>query len=353
MAASNAEVMFTGGIPFDTVEDVFRTLAGAVGARALGYPDGEIGELTGWVHNLNHNTWPKAVGVELLGGGDDIDVEAQTASSSQFKIKVGVTEIDLRGLLAYSRVAIRSYEIFRRLRDEGVVPHGVRFQVALPGAWDAISPYFPDPDDWPILTEAWHLALQDEYQRMLAVIPAADLAVQIDFCLELCDASGAIWLDYVPKDEDLFARFTSQEYLSPHVVGLPDEVLLGFHICGGTFPSYPVAHLPDISLPVAAANAIVKNAGRRVDFLHLPVLTSSDDAYFAPLKDIEPGSARVFLGLECNDGSEAMKKRIDAASVCLQGFGVAHYCGYLWNRAILPQLLDDLNSGADRLAAQS
>ena len=157
-------------------------------------------------------------------------------------------------------------------------------------------------------------------------------------------------LPYVPRDEDLFQRFTSPEYLNPLGAGLPDETLLGFHICAGTFPAYPVAHLPDIALPVAAANAIVENAGRRVDFLHLPVLASSDDAYFAPLADLAPGSAKVFLGLECNDGSEAMQKRIVAASVHLRDFGVAHYCGYLWNREILPQLLADLNTGADRLA---
>ncbi len=353
MAARDAQVMFTGGIPFETVEDVFRTLSGAVGGRALGYPDGEIGELSGWVHNLNHNTWSKAEGVDILGGGDNLDIEAKTASSRQFKLKPGVTKLDLRGLLAYSRVAIRSYEVFRRLRNEGVVPQGVRFQAAIPGAWDAISPYFPDANDWPIVTAAWQLALQDEYRRMLEVIPAEDLAIQIDFCLELCDASGAIMFPYVPKDENLFARFTSAEYLAPHTVGLPEEALLGFHICAGTFPSYPVAHLPDISLPVAAANAIVRNAGRRVDFLHLPVLSSSDDAYFAPLRNLSPGSAKVFLGLECNDGSAAMQKRIDAASAHFRGFGVAHYCGYLWNRAILPKLLDDLNAGADKLAAQT
>jgi hypothetical protein len=116
----------------------------------------------------------------------------------------------------------------------------------------------------------------------------------------------------------------------------------------GTFPAYPVAHLPDIALPVATANAIVENAGRRVDFLHLPVLASSDDAYFAPLADVAPGSAKLFLGLECNDGSEAMQKRIDVASAHLRDYGVAHYCGYLWTREILPQFLADLNTGADR-----
>jgi hypothetical protein len=34
-------ILFTGGVPLDTVEDVFRTLAGAVGSRAYAYPHGE------------------------------------------------------------------------------------------------------------------------------------------------------------------------------------------------------------------------------------------------------------------------------------------------------------------------
>jgi hypothetical protein len=351
--AVDAELMFTGGVPYNSVEEVFRALSGAVGDRAIAYPDGEIGELAGWVHNLNHNTWPNVEGVEQLGGGDDIDIDAAQATHRTFKIKEGVTELDLRGTLAYSRVAIESYGVFRRLREEGVIPQGVRFQVALPGAWDAYSSYFPDSQDWPIAELAWQLALQDEYRRMLEVIPAEDLSIQIDFCVEISDASGRIQLDYVPRDVNLLERFTAPGYLAPHVAGIPAEVLLGFHVCAGTYPSYPVAYLPDISLPVAAANAIVRNVGRRVDFIHLPVLKSSGDRYFAPLADLRPGSAKVFLGLECNDGSDAMERRIAAAGRYLKGFGVAHYCGYLWNREIMPRLLQDLATGADKLATPS
>ena len=45
------------------------------------------------------------------------------------------------------------------------------------------------------------------------------------------------------------------------------------------------------------ANAFVAASGRRVDWIHIPVLDRSDDAFFAPLKELEPQGARVYLGV--------------------------------------------------------
>ncbi len=356
MKTQGNEVMFAGGVPGDSVEDVFRMLSDSVGDKALGYPDGEIDERAGWVVNLAHNTWPHVKGLEQLNPPVDkeLDVEAGTSQFNHYTVREGVTELDLRGLLPYARAAIESYAIFTRLRNEGVIPAGVRFQTAIPCAYDAYISYFPNAADWPIATKAWTAAIQDEYRKILEVIPADDLAISLDWCMELVEATGALRqiLPYLPHDDlaDVLASFTSREYIDPHVTGLPDEVLVGFHICGGTFPVYPMATLTDISVPVAAANGIVANAGRRVDFVHLPAVVSSGEAYFAPLAGLSVGETTVYLGLECNDGREAMSGRIDAADKYYHGFGVAHYCGYMWNREILQRLLGDLNAGAEKLA---
>src|SRR5947207_2487497 len=72
-----------------------------------------------------------------------------------------------------------------------------------------------------------------------------------------------------------------------------------------------------------------------------------DQRYFQPLADLAIGDAAVYLGFECNDGLEAMQRRIDAAKSVLPKFGVAHYRGYTLQADILPQVLSDLAAGAE------
>jgi hypothetical protein len=346
------DVLFTGGVPGDSVEDVFRVLAGSVGGRALAYPDGEIGERRAWILTLNTTTWPNVDGLEEIPVPLPEDHPARIFKT--FTIKQDVDKLDLKGLLPYARGAIESYGVFTRLREEGIIDPGVRFQMAIPAAHDAVTVYFPHIEDWPRAFEAWTEAVQDEYRRMLEVIPADDLVIQIDYCTELVHMAHAFdklcdWVPDAPSDETL-ATYTTERYVAPHVATLPEETVLGYHICAGTFPTQPVAELKDLSLPVAIANALAVRSDRRVDYFHLPVMRESDESYFAPLEGLAVGDAAVYLGLECNDGLDAMQRRITDARRVLPDFGVAHYCGYVWNQDILPELLADLAAGADHNA---
>lgn len=352
MEKSNADVMFTGGVPGDSVEDVFTQLSNAVGDRAIAYPDGEHGERNAWILGVSLNVFPKVAGLEKVKS--PLPYGHAYKYFNNFKISDGVKEINLDGALPYARDAIASYKVFKRMRDEGKIAEGVRFQSSIPCAHDAICNSFPNVEDWPRMFDAWQRALTQEYRKMLEVIPANELCVQLDFCTELTHIGGALpksvkWVPYVSV-EDTLRKYTSKEYIAPHVVGLPDEVMLGIHICAGTSPIFPVQTLEDIGIPVAIANALTANMGRRIDYFHMPVFADSDADYFEPLKRLDVKGARIFLGLECNDGLEAMENRIDAAHTHLKDFGVAHYCGYFWNKAVLPDLLQTLAKGADHLA---
>ena len=81
----------------------------------------------------------------------------------------------------------------------------------------------------------------------------------------------------------------------------------------------------DLSGAVELANAFVAASGRRVDWVHLPVLDRTDDAFFAPLARLNPQGARVYLGVIHN--MERYRERIAAARKFLPTFGVAAYCG--------------------------
>lgn len=344
-------VMFSGGIPADSVEGVYDLLASTVGDRAAFWPDGEINpERRGWIGAINAHVLATAPCFEPVPSPLSLPRSHPYHAFRTLKIRDGA-EVDLRGRLPYARDAIASYRVFRAMQAEGRIPAGVRFQCTIPGAHDVISITFPDVSTWPRLIAAWQEAVQEEYRRMLEVIPAEALCVQVDYCTEMIHIGGTWaeqfdWVPNLPRDT-LFARYTAPDYIRGHLQGLPEAVTVGFHVCCGTSPSYPVQELDDIGLPVDLSNAIQAAADGRVDYFHLPAMTDSGDHYFAPLARLATGRARIYLGLECNDGVAAMARRMQAARPYLRDFGVAHYCGYFWNKEIMPELLDTLTRGAD------
>ena len=72
--------------------------------------------------------------------------------------------------------------------------------------------------------------------------------------------------------------------------------------------------------------------GAHVDWLHLAgprYLRSEDRSFFRPLTDLEPGGARVFLGIVLPiDGATGLRRRQATASRYISDFGVAMYCGF-------------------------
>src|SRR5262249_26977327 len=96
----------------------------------------------------------------------------------------------------------------------------------------------------------------------------------------------------------------------------------------------------DLGRAVKLANAFVEASGRRVDWIHLPVLDRSDDAFFAPLAQLDPQVGRVYLGAIHN--MDTFTKRIAVARKFLPDVGLGAYCGFgRLPPSELPALLDD------------
>ena len=83
-----------------------------------------------------------------------------------------------------------------------------------------------------------------------------------------------------------------------------------------------------LPFPSSALNAF--KADFAADYLAGPrYLRSEDRSFFRPLVDLEPGSARVFLGIVLPiDGVSGLRRRHATASRYLSDFGVAMYCGF-------------------------
>jgi hypothetical protein len=250
-------------------------------------------------------------------------------ASWNFRIKPGH---QLRfGDLIYGRFAVDSYGMFRRLREEGVIPSDVRFQVSLPSPHSAVDSYFEDADQWPEAYAAYVDGMKREIAKILEAAPPGDLVFQWDCANEIVDiAMGEVnamkWYPKLSVEEKL-ERHAFQ--LGPLGDAIPDEALLGFHWCYGTWGGWPAVAMKNLKLCVRMSNEVARRVNRQVDYVHMPVVRQPDEAFFAPLRDLDVGDTRVFLGMvHHTDGIDDFRRRRDLAREFLPDFGIAGVCGY-------------------------
>jgi hypothetical protein len=91
----------------------------------------------------------------------------------------------------------------------------------------------------------------------------------------------------------------------------------------GGWPRFAPA---DLGATVQLANAVVAASGRRVDWVHIPVLPDADERFLRPLAELRPASAAVYLGTV--HSMERFEERLRLARKVLPEFGVGAYCGF-------------------------
>lgn len=324
------ELLLIGSLPYETVEEVFRIWGGGLGEHLPSMPDGEVGDRQYWIDGIAYRVFnghpeietlkrpaPDAEGVECWRPRDRGD-------QFKFRVKPGVDRVrfgDPGWRLGFARDAINSYFIFRKLKEEGVLPAALRFQVALPLTNSAIFPFFADPADHPKIIPGYEAAMRAEIAKLVAKIPPHELTIQFDAAIEMGDMEGR-FRNVMPGDP-LARGIATIPALVPQI---PAAVRVGFHLCFGTLGGWPLTQPKDLANPVRFANAAVAAAGRRIDFVHLPTLDRSDDDFYAPLADLSLASARPYLGLIHN--MSRFKERLAVARRHLSGFGLGAPCGF-------------------------
>ena len=328
----NEDLLLVGSLPAESTEDALRLGGELFGDKVFALPDGETGDRLLWVMFEAFNLFKDHPDVEVLreqvpAPGMPEMFPANVWSLMELRFRDRGKEVRYETLPRID-AAIESYAVFKRLREEGVIPAGVRFQVCLPFPLSAWGNWFPDWDkDFPIHVRAYEEAMNREIPRLLEAIPAADLAIQWDVCIEVLDLERLYTNGSIDTAWDRFAGPCGRISRA-----IPEEVLLGHHLCYGTAPEWPMREAQDMGLIVRMANACVETSGRRVDWLHLAgprSLRSKDESFFRPLQELRSGDARVFLGLVLPaDGVDGLSRRVETASNYLEDFGVAMYCGF-------------------------
>jgi hypothetical protein len=323
----SSELLLVGSLPAESTDDALRAGGELFGEMVFALPDGETGPRRAWV------------GYErefLVRPNPNVDVVEETESPTGiprhayetpvFKIRAGVNELHWD---SWPRIddAIDSYAVFRALRSDGVIPASVRFQVGLPFPSSALNGFKADfAGDYPVAERAYEELVGRELVRLTSVIPPGDLAIQWDMAYETQDIEGVLaW-----TAEGAWERFAGPVVrLTPQI---PEEVLVGYHFCYGTFPEWPMYEARDMGLLVRMANYAVSQSGRAVDWVHMAgprYLRSEDRSFFRPLVDLDVGDTRVFLGIvQPVDGLSGLRRRHATASRHLDDFGVAMYCGF-------------------------
>jgi hypothetical protein len=346
--AQHPGVQLIGSVAMPDAESVFRTLAGEFGPWLKRLPDGETGARKYWI------LWQRT----MLRQHPAMEIDP-TVPPLKFVQWDGKLVREIPGLrfkpnvdpasvvfdTGYAPAAIASYAIFRRLRDGGVIPGGVRFQVSLP---TPMAPGFLyiSPNAFAAFLPPYERAIVGALDGILAEIPHGDLAIQWDVCQEVLAFENYFPAQPADTKEQVFAELAR---LGNHV---PRGVELGYHLCYGSPQDEHLVQPKDMGVMVEIANGFIPRLARRLDFLHLPVpKPRRDAAYFAPLKGLKlPPETMLYLGLIHHDDAAGDATRIAAAKTVVRHFGIASECG--WGRgdpARVPGMIAAHRAAAEKL----
>jgi hypothetical protein len=317
-------IHFVGSIPLPDAETVFRTLASATGPHLVRLPDGETGIRKTWIRFLQ----------QVLADNPAIEV-ADVAPFKftqwdgkvlreipRLKVKPGATPDPATFETGYAEMAVGSWELFRRLQQDGAIPAGVRFQVSLP---TPIAPTYNNmlPEDRPKVLPALTRHLLGEVAKIAAAIPNDRLALQWDVCQEVLAWEGY----YEPGPVDF--RSETLKILREIGDAVPDRIELGYHLCYGSPADEHCVQPKDMGIMVEMTNAVAAGVRRPIQFFHMPVPRDrKDDAYFAPLDRLrlEPQTA-LYLGLIHYNDTDGDAARLSAARRHARVDGLATECG--------------------------
>ena len=313
-------VHLVGSIALDSTAEVFDTAGAILTPRLKRCPDGETGGRRLWISYQ----WPVLRATSFREPASDRATPGMGLCTLRLRQNVPQDEIRFPEL-GYAREARASYQDYLAARHRGVIASTTRFQVCLPTP-RAVIHTFVIPQDVERILSAYEARMLRELEQICAAIPHCDLAIQWDVCTEMLQWDGR-WpmKPAFAGMEQTFAK--AFRALSACV---PDDVELGYHFCYGDMDAKHFVEPIDLSKAVSLINLIVASSQRRIDWVHVPVPASREDAaYYAPLEGLKrTPRMEVYLGLvHLEDKIAGTTRRMKAASSFIKDFGIATECG--------------------------
>jgi hypothetical protein len=320
-------VHLVGSVPMANAEEVFERVSAALGPRIKRLPDGETGARGDWI------TWLEPVFADnpaFEKSGEFFRVHQSGTGRERYTLKPGVALSDVRfDNLFYAEIAQESYAVFRRLKADGKIPAGTKFQVDLVPAHSVIWLFLVDRLHAP-LDPVYNAAVKREVDKIAAAIPHDELAIQFD-------VASAVFARLERNEQSSYgaSKAEMQEAFSNILVDLGNRVPAGidllYHLCYGDSNHRHVVEPTDMGDMVEFANRVSRQIARPVQLIHMPVPRNrDDDAYFAPLKQLKlRPETELCLGLvHHTDGVDGTKRRLATARKHVANFSIATECGF-------------------------
>lgn len=333
-------VHLVGSVPLESAEAVFRTSSSILGDCLSRIPDGETGNRLQWIM-YQYTLMSKMTEFEVVDGKvtrqeliDEIESFIANPESGfdmaqrQLQVKRGIDVADISfPALGYAATAYESYKKFAALREKQEINGNCRFQVSLPTPLAPIQTFI-SPKGYSesfALYSQYKQAMLNELRLMTARIPADDLAIQWDVCIEV------IMLENRHDDEHVSSWHGAiAQELCSLADSVPEPVEVGFHLCYGDMGHKHFFEPLDTKLMTDLANNLSSGVSRSIQWIHMPVPRErKDKAYFQPLGKLQlKPETHLFLGLvHHTDGLSGTLERIDAAHAAIGEFGIATECG--------------------------
>ncbi len=336
------EVLLVGSVGLKNSEEVFRTVGPVLGGRMKRIPDGETGPRTSWVSRLRFvlegNPSFEDDPQEVAAGGrithptegvrtwkGSAIVPRGAPPPPRMRLKAGVRPDELRiGGLGYPEAAIDSYKLLCALRDRGVVPKHLRFQVSLPTTAAFLNAHVVY-EHHALVEPIYRAQLFREVAAICEAIRHEDLAIQWDVSTEMGQWEGVRHAGFPDVKAGVIGR------LAKHCNRVPRDVELGVHLCYGSYGGRHWKEPESTANMVEVHNRLIEELDRPLAYIHMPVpVDRSDEAYFAPLLELKlRRQTKLFLGLvHDSDGAEGTRARIAVAAKFASDFGIAAECGF-------------------------
>jgi hypothetical protein len=212
-----------GSVPYSDTETVFRECIAHMPGRLKRIPDGETGMrayFTYWQLGVFESV-PQCVSPFVMNRA------AAKKDFSSAEVQENIAQLqDLQIHTGYDDEALKSYAIFKHLKDEGVIPKQTKFQVSLPTGVNVVIFLYHQYREAGF--KAYEAALFRAMRKIQYHIPHDDLSVQIDLAVDTAFWEGAYekpWFDN-PREESL-------NYIIRMISQIDEGVEMGLHNCYG------------------------------------------------------------------------------------------------------------------------
>ena len=327
------EVMFTGSVPLAPAMSVYRGACDhGLAPLMRRIPDGEQ---AGWGPPIMMRF---ATNEALEPDGEPVCITNRPSAEEHFhfpiqtlRLKPGHSAAELMlddmGIAANVK---ESYAQFVQAKAEGVVAPETRFVATFPGPSNvSMMVHAPHAEMAPVLSQMY----RNEIAKVAAIVPHEELAIQFDIAADI--ATDELRRAPGTWDSPMFESFQpywsydgATSLIAEIANAVPEAAELGFHLC--SFYHCDESAGQDLNVHVDWANTLTAKINRPITYVHMPTTAEYTADDFAPLTKLKLGDkTKLYIGLihAPTDGLEGAKRRIEAAKVHRQDFGIASLCG--------------------------